>query len=357
MMFRLTSIPGHRVVLGAFRKDLTVALAMLLLLIPLARSAPPDERTKALIDAAIVQERKGPERIRKLVPKEITRLLMNENFEQLESNINQIEKAAQNDPTLEFEFHVVFENINWMDANLLAPLDRWVKLRPSAIAYTARGAYLGERAFALRGNRMARETPPLNFELMEMSAKRSIQDLQQAISLNPSYTPAYTNLIKVSMISRSGGVDAFQLVSTISRLRPGNMRPRQAFLQTLEPRWGGSHEAMFRFAESAARDARHNPMLWLLTGLVYLDLVRSRHPNVPEQDVKDLTEALKYGETNLLLEARANAYWHLKNYHAAIVDYSKCVENNPNGPHNCKTGLKVLTDFQKKVWNPNQKSN
>lgn len=357
MTSKLITCLGARALAGAFHKVLATALVLLLMNVPLARSAPPDEQTKAMIDAAIAQERKGPERVRKLLTMELTSLLMNENFEELESIINQIEKAAQHDPTLEFEFHATFESVDPTDPNLLASLDRWVKLRPSAISHTARGVYLGKRAFVVRGNRMARETPALNFELMEIVVKQAVQDLKKAISLDPGFVPAYTQLITVSKLSGGREVDAFQLVNSISRLKPSNLGPREAFLETLEPRWGGSHEAMFRFAESAAKDAKHNPMLWLLTGHVYLDLVRSRQTKNPEQDIKDLTEALKYGESNLLLEHRGDAYWLHKNFPAAIADYSKCVSNNPNGHNNCKERLKTLTDWQERVRKFEQKSN
>lgn len=355
MKFELSTKPRLRAFFTAFHRNLAIAFALVLLIIPTAQSAPPDEGTKALVDAALALQRKGHERVRGLPSWETSSLLMNGEFEKLESIINQIEKAAENDLTLEIQVHAAIQSVDENNPNLLASLDRWVMLRPSALSYTARGAYLQQRAFDLRGTRFAKNTPALNFELMEMTARQAVQDLKKAISLNPSYTPAYTNLIRISMISRDLGVDAPQLVSQISQLRPSNYEPREAFLWTLDPRWGGSYEAMFRFAESAASDAKHNPRLWLLTGEVYRNMAQFREPKNPEQDVKDLTEALKYGETNFLLEARGNTYWRLKNYPAAIADYSKCVANNPTGPHRCLSSLKTLTDWNQRVRNSPQK--
>lgn len=349
MKFELTTKPCLRAFLGTLRKDLAIAFALALLIIPAAQSAPPDEHTKALVDAAIALQRKGPERVRTLPTWEASSLLVKGEFEKLESIIDQTEKAAQNDPTLELQRHAAIRSVDWRNPNLLAALDRWVTMRPSALSHTARGVYLEQRAFDLRGTRFAKDTPALNYELMDMAAKLAIQDLKKAISLDPTYIPAYTHLITISMISRDTGVDAHQLVNQISQLQPSNYEPREAFLWTLDPRWGGSYEAMFRFAESAASDAKHNPLLWLLTGKVYLDLTRYRKPKNPEQDIKDLTEALKYGETNFLLEARGDAYWNHKNYSAAIADYSKCVANNPTGPHRCALRLKALTDWNERL--------
>lgn len=349
MKFELAEKPCLRAFLGTLRKDLAIAFALALLIIPAARSAPPDEPTKALVDAAIALQRKGPERVRTLPAWETSSLLMKGEFEKLDSIIDQTEKIAQNDPTLEFQRHAAIRSVDWRNPNLLAALDRWVMQRPSARSHTARGVYLEQRAFDLRGTRFAKDTPALNYELMNMVAKLAVQDLMKAISLDRTYIPAYTHLITISMISRDLGVDAHQLVTQISQLQPSNYEPREAFLWTLDPRWGGSYEAMFRFAESAASDAKHNPLLWLLTGKVYHRLTQYREPNNPEQDIKDLTEALKYGETNFLLEARGDAYWRHKNYTAAIADYSKCVANNPTGPHRCTSRLKALTDWNERL--------
>jgi tetratricopeptide (TPR) repeat protein len=312
-----------------------------------AWGASPDPQMKTLADAAISQQRVAHTKHNGLKLEEVSQLLLKGGELQYEALILEFEKNWEFDPIMEFEFHRFFNSIDRRNANLLAALDRWVARHPSYISYTARGSYFSRRGQYLRGDRYAHETPALNIELMEKLLTQAKSDLEQAIKLKPSFIPAYTELIEASKFSRKLNIDALQLLSEISKVRPDCLLPRESYLETLEPRWGGSHKEMTEFVDSIIENARHNPLIWMLNGDVYFEKYQSRPRGQLIEGVEDLTEALKYAESNRYLEARGVAYWRAKNYPAAIADFSKCVANNPDGSNNCKGHLDSLTKLQK----------
>lgn len=312
-----------------------------------AWGASPDPKMKALVDAAISQQRLAHTKHKGLRLEEVSQLLLKGGELQYEALILEFEKNWEFDSIMEFEFHRFFNSIDRRDANLLAALDRWIAKHPSYISYAARGSYLSRRGQYLRGDRYAHETPELNFELMEKLLTRAKSDLEEAIKLKPSFIPAYTELIEISKFSRRLNIDALKLVSEIGKIRPDCLLPRESYLETLEPRWGGAHEEMMAFVDSVIENARYNPLIWMLNGDVYYDKYQSRPRGELVESVEDLTEALKYAESNRYLEARGIVYWRARNYPAAIADFSKCVANNPNGPNTCKGHLDALTNWQK----------
>lgn len=311
----------------------------------------PIPAMKTAVDTLIAEERRGQSLSGILSVTEINQLLQG-NVAQLERSFLNFEKMWGSQPAMELHLHNLYWSIDSTNSDLLLHLNDWVAQSPSYIAYSARGIYLSKRAFYLRGTRYAKETPDLNFELMRLAVSQAKRDLLQAIQLKPSYIPPYTELISLSMLAEKGSIDPQALESKIRELRPDNYQPREKYLETLEPRWGGSYEAMFKYADAASVDAKFNPLIWMLTGLVYYDMGRSRPSTEFKKNIRDFTEALKYGESNKFLYARGYAYLAAKDYPSAISDYSKCASNNSSWADYCTKQVQRAIQLQKGSGRP-----
>jgi tetratricopeptide (TPR) repeat protein len=172
-------------------------------------------------------------------------------------------------------------------------VDRWLDQVPnSANARAARGMIEVERARESRGEDTIANTPGGDLEKMRAALETAQRDLEQALSANPRLLPAYVALLRVA---RFGGDDALAK-RTLDRalgVDPAGYFVRGEYLTSLEPRWGGSFEAMDRFAEAAAPEIAANPRLAALK----LDALAAR--GLPFYWKHDYRTALQHFERGL----------------------------------------------------------
>lgn len=184
---------------------------------------------------------------------------------QLDARLDALADGYFNHRVPEGVFHQAYVgNFRSSSAALDRVVEHWLDQVPnSAHALAARGISAVARASQSRGEDTTDNTPVRDLDKMRAALANARRDLEQALATNPRIVPAYVALLKVA---RLGGDDtlAQRTLDAALRVDPSGYFARAEFITGLEPRWGGSFEAMDRFADSVASQVAENPRLAVL---------------------------------------------------------------------------------------------
>lgn len=145
----------------------------------------------------------------------------------------------------------------------------WVAQWPkSSNAVAARAQFRLGRALSARGTRFVRDTPQLQLDSMAVLAKAAWTDAMAVLARDSTHYCAYSVLLAVGRIA-GDSLTKQTVIDRALRLCPGTYFMRDLFMYTLEPRWGGSWNAMQAFADAAAPYQELNPRLRNLRGHVF----------------------------------------------------------------------------------------
>lgn len=142
---------------------------------------------------------------------------------------------------------------------------RWTTSAPdSGFAAAARGQALLEQARQARGGEWAQETPDSNMERMHRFSTQSIAEFERALSLQPRLLAAHVGLMAAGNLSSDEAlIEANHAMAT--RIDPACKNATGTYMESLEPRWGGSQQAMEAFAASLRQHVARRPLLALNT--------------------------------------------------------------------------------------------
>jgi hypothetical protein len=145
-------------------------------------------------------------------------------------------------------------------------LEEWARSDgKSAVAQLFAGAAYNHKAWEARGGRLAKEVGDGQWQLFGLWLKEASKYLQRAIQLDPADAEPYHRMMIVlngdSGLSDKTLKQYFDL--TVQR-RADHLYAHMDMLTALTAKWGGSHELMFKFAESVASKAPANSILTVL---------------------------------------------------------------------------------------------
>lgn len=255
--------------------------------------------------------------------KEITQLILQENFIEFENRSKKYETKFLQDPLYESPLSKLYEAIDDSNDQLLEKLDKWVDTRPSYISYGARGIYKTERGYYFRGDKYIHETPPENISKMIKIHEEAKNDLLIALDKNRKFAPAYAALIDIERAS-GNAESAEKILTTAVQEIPQTYYIRHAYLIVLKPRWGGSYAKMQAYADSLKKEALVNPRIWSLRAEASADRGFSAwHEKDYKSAIQYYTEALSYGDRMSFLENRGYIYMALKQYDLSLADLTR----------------------------------
>lgn len=315
---------------GIKRKSITVLwgiLGVALLLIVVARIAnrPPTSV-------------RGPLKI--LTPPftadkaELIQELRDRKFQVLDTKLNSYQKAFEGNVLEEGNLEIAFDAFNFTDPALSPILDEWVKSEPASYpAHMARAKYLLALGWQARGDRYVDETSEQQFSEMSRLLGESVKDAAAAIRLNAKASVAYASIIEAAKADSDYKVMESVYAASLKSV-PLSLSTRVSVMRALRPRWGGSYEAMAKFAEQAQKYVTQNPRLESLKG--YADMDKG---DLAWQD-GDLKGAIRYCDQALDKGGDfASAYWKrggvyeaLQRYDEALEDLSRANRLRPQDP-------------------------
>lgn len=189
-------------------------------------------------------------------------------------------------------------------------IDRWLSDSPaSAHALVGRGQHLLATAYEARGEQSAADTAPAEMARMEVAREGAERAFRAALAKNPRMLPAYKGLILTAKLTGDRDLAQSTLKQALA-VDPKNFYVRAAMLQMLEPRWGGSLEAMRRLADEAVPYKSDNPRL------ANLRAIALAHAGLQPYWAKDYDEALRHFDAGLA-EGPVGFYLELADFASA----------------------------------------
>lgn len=206
------------------------------------------------------------------------------------------------------EIHRFFELFQDANPQTDRITSRWLELAPrSAFALLARGSYLADSAWNARGGKWARETPRESMRAMSRLAGEAVPLIRQAAKAEPRLMPAYVAAMDVAIMDSRPDLEEWAFKAG-ARLDPGCTELVRFRMRSLEPRWGGTYEAMLAYANQLPALYARRPQIAMYQAAPFGDrgsmLVSA--DNYTQETAEVLEIAVRTGSSEAHLHDAAN---------------------------------------------------
>lgn len=244
-------------------------------------------------------------------------------FRELTQALEKRQAAFEADVRLESAVEDSFLAFAAGDSEWEPLFEEWIEWAPDSwVPRVARACHLYERAARARADGQA--------ELMSLLIEKAVRDLEAALAVNPRLAVAYRQLIAMDVWKPAAPARTRETLRRAVEACPACLEVRVQYMESLEPRWGGSRRRMREFAAGAQRQARENPALCALRGFVEYDLGREARIAGRYAEAAELhAKALAQGEYWMFHYARGVALHHLGRYKEAIESLGRAIELRP----------------------------
>lgn len=261
---------------------------------------------------------------------ELLSLLNKQDFKKLDAVLMSHQAKYEKDRSNEKMVRFVFSTFGNSDPSLEKLLDNWVAEFPDSYAANlSRGIYLYNVGFEYRGYKYISKTKDEQVDKMQSYLEKSSIDLIKATELTPLPTSAYSYLMDIARTTSSKRASQNLLNKALS-VNPTSFYIRATHLHTLQPKWGGSLEAMAEFIADTKKYNEQNEELIPLQG--YLDytkanILSSRNQRKAALEYNNFS--LRFGELSSYLTKRGINYYKLKDYEKALRDFTASLKRWP----------------------------
>ena len=227
----------------------------------------------------------------------VRQLLLAKSYDVLDRVLAAYADSVRRDYRVEYRLFDAYEAFDVAMPSLEPLLTEWVQQRPkSEAALLARASFFRASGWNARGAKYSEETTNQQFERMRDFFQRSVNDLVDAHHLEPNSIVAYRGMMSIA--TSQGDVAASRRMLDLAlKIQPYSFVLRVAHMHNLLPRWGGSYEAMARFAEESAPYAKGNPRIKALRGFVDWDKGRVLEAAGKKGDaIEAYQRALQFGD-------------------------------------------------------------
>ncbi|MDI1253587.1 hypothetical protein [Thermomonas sp.] len=190
----------------------------------------------------------------------------------------------------------------------------WLRAVPdSAYALTARALYYSGAAERVRGTKFSSETPREDLRRMTQLYDLATPLFRKAIASKPDFLPAWNGMLSAAFRDSRAELEA-EAFAAANAIDPGCQDLVDIRMQSLQPRWGGSYEAMLAYAEQLKPLLGKRPLLAREIAEPYADrgswLITSEEMTSEAADV--LNVALRIGSNDDALHNAANVAFNAK---------------------------------------------
>jgi len=257
--------------------------------------------------------------------------LKSEQYQEVEQQFVEHYASVSYQPDMEMMLVSAFSIFTTEKDDSLKPyLDAWVEAVGSPHALIARGYYVTQQAWDVRDEKFTRDIPVEDRARIRVLVTDAINDLERAIELTPSYIAPYYHLMDAYALA-GRYEDANQMLEKSLKQFPDAYYLRYAYLSYhLEPRWGGSLDAMYQFGQQAHQLRMSNPRLVAIQGQYFSYRAVFNHAKAPEQAVALINHALRYGPLSKWYIDLANLYAKQGNVAGQLEAYNRILEKQPN---------------------------
>jgi tetratricopeptide (TPR) repeat protein len=252
---------------------------------------------------------------------EIIKKLFAHQFDTLNSEMMAYEKKAEADPRYEMNALVAFGAFFSSQSAIADLLKDWCKAQPHS--YAAKLAYaeaLTSTAGSWRGEATIDNTPPQRLHQMELYYNDAVQQENAALAIDPNLSIAYALRIKAARVAGTADDDVANEAAIALRRVPASFAVREQIMVAAMPRWGGSRDAMEKFAGDAMEYVDENPALRFVNAWLPMDEGDGYGTNRQWYDaINSYKQALKVGGEYW------NAYLRLAEAYVQVTDYKNAL--------------------------------
>ncbi|MBK6972860.1 MAG: DUF4034 domain-containing protein [Sterolibacteriaceae bacterium] len=258
---------------------------------------------------------------------------------ELDARLNGLQAAFERDADAEealqsaiFAFEALPRHTQAAEANL----DSWIERYPrSYAARLARGFYRYQRGANTRGRDYVKDTPPENFETMHGWFEKAHQDLHASLEL--AARPVATRIVLMEAAMRSGTrKEIEELYQSAIAYAPRSMNLRKSYMQSLEPRWGGSEEKMIRYAARSRIELGGGPDADRLEAMIPGDRgLRLSEAKEYEPAYAAFSQAIALADRPIYRCSRAFVAYHLHKQAEMLADVRAALVGRPYADYCC----------------------
>lgn len=181
------------------------------------------------------------------------KLLLSQRFDVLDNRLNTLQAEYELDTEREFAVSAAFKWFDIADPRLESLFQEWLKAYPESYAANlALGIYYMAMAVEWRGSKYYNETHQKRIENMESYLEKAVIYFEKSLYMAEKPFISYGKLIAVARFHGDDKASEYWLSEALKK-DPFCVRPRNFYMRTLEPRWGGSYNKMRVFAETTRK--------------------------------------------------------------------------------------------------------
>lgn len=262
----------------------------------------------------------------------MSELLLNRDFEAIETKLREAEAAYRTDPEKEIKLGQFFEALYKKDPSFESFHHDYVKAYPeSELAYLSRGIFYLAMAWLKRGTRAIALTSGSQLEGMEHYLELAKKDLLKAKEIDPKHPQIYARLIIAYMAHSGNKAKIREILSEGLQHNPYSFDIRYRYLNSILPRWGGSLKEMEAFIEKIKPYTSHNRRLEALEGRVSAEIGDSHlFDGNPDRALRFYNKALGFGECFYYYNQKGMALAALGKAGQAYYQITKAIELYPS---------------------------
>ena len=224
------------------------------------------------------------------------------------------------------------------DPAIADQLRKWAADSPdSAIAHCARAVALERAAAQARGHEGGPSSSirPDDFMEMEKDLNQGVMEADSARALDPNLMNAYLTAINAAKME-SDPVAMEEASKRALGKFPLSFQIRRALIIGMAPRWGGSYDAMDKFANESQARVAQNPMLKYLLGFPSMEQAKDLQLDEKwAQTIPLLNHAIEVGgDYAAFYAARGKSSYALKQYDEAFADFQCANDLLPDDAQN-----------------------
>jgi tetratricopeptide (TPR) repeat protein len=255
-------------------------------------------------------------------------------FDALEKELRSYQEQAEREVSMEDNAVFAIGAFSNTEPALGPLLDEWERRLPdSYVPHLAKAEYLIALGFKARGDKWTDETSKQQFDRMNDYFTRGVPEVKEVISRDKRVAEAYVLLIRAA--KRSEGADLVRSIAVEGLAEvPASFAIRRAFITSLEPRWGGSYDAMEKFARDSEARVNENPEIAGLKGFPDYDRAAALTWSDDYADALPLyTRAIaEGGDVDLFYRDRGRALQKLGRSADALADFERADQLGPQNP-------------------------
>ena len=179
-------------------------------------------------------------------------LLLAKNFPALEIAIKTLHEESLQGGEKRRELRRALGYLVNSKANVAPLFDEFANASPNTYGAMVRSYFLVRQGWAARGTKFANETSDEQFARMKQLMLSAVQDFESAVQgLNNRCDPCYSGMINIGMATSNVELKA-RAINASARYDDGGFEAPLAYLESLNPRWGGTAAGVQQYVDSFA---------------------------------------------------------------------------------------------------------